>query len=115
MKNLISVTLQKIQSFLIRPVKVIDRMKEVFEGKATGEFVRLKSKMHSMKTIDGKESNTVKGVNVATEFNEFKDTLFNEKIIRHKMKRFQSKKHKIRTHEIKKIYNYRVLMTKYLF
>ena len=62
-------------------------MKEVFEGKATGEFVRLKSKMHSMKTIDGKESNTVKGVNVATEFNEFKDTLFNEKIIRHKMKK----------------------------
>ena len=55
-----------------------------------------------MKTIDGKESNTVKGVIVATEFNEFKDTLFNKKIIRHKIKRFQSKKHKIRTHKIKK-------------
>ena len=25
-----------------------------------------------------------KGVNIATEFNEFKDTLFNKKIIRHK-------------------------------
>ena len=46
-----------------------------------------------MKTIDGKESNMVKGVIVATEFNEFKDTLFNKKIIRHKIKRFQSKKH----------------------
>ena len=78
-------------------------MKEVFEGKATGEFVRLKSRMHSMKTIDGKESNMAKGVNVGTEFNEFKDTLFNKKIIRYKMKRFQRKKHKIRTHEIKKI------------
>ena len=33
-----------------------------------------------------------KGVNIATEFNEFKDTLLNKKVIRHKMKRIQSKK-----------------------
>ena len=45
------------------------------------------SKMHSMKNINGKESNTAKGVNIATEFNEFQDTLFNKKIIRHKMRR----------------------------
>ena len=32
-----------------------------------------------------------KGVNIATEFNEFKDALFNKKIIRHKMKRIQVK------------------------
>ena len=36
-----------------------------------------------MQNIDGKESNTAKGVNIATEFNEFKDTLFNEKVLRH--------------------------------
>ena len=48
-------------------------MKEVYEGKVIGQFVGLKSKMHSMKTIDGTESNTDKGVNSATEFNEFKD------------------------------------------
>ena len=42
--RLISVTLLKIRSFLIRPIKVIGRMKKVFEGKATGEFVHLKSK-----------------------------------------------------------------------
>ena len=35
--------------------------------------------MHSMKTIDGNESNTAKGVNIATGFNEFKTTLFNKK------------------------------------
>ena len=46
-----------------------------------------------MKNIDNKKSNTAKGVNITTEFNEFKDTLFNKKIIRHKIKRFQSKKH----------------------
>ena len=32
-----------------------------------------------------------------------KDVLFNEKIIRHKMKRIQSKKHKLGTYEIHKI------------
>ena len=37
-----------------------------------------------MKTIDGKESNTAKGVNTETGFNEFKETFFNKKIIRHK-------------------------------
>ena len=57
----------------------------------------------SNKNIDGEESNTAKGVNIATEFNEFKGTLFNKKIIRHKMKRMQSKKHKIETYEISKI------------
>ena len=33
-----------------------------------------------MKKIDGKESNTANGVNIATEFNEFKDVLFSKKI-----------------------------------
>ena len=35
--------------------------------------------MYSMKSIDGKESNTAKGVNIATEFNELKAALFNKK------------------------------------
>ena len=67
-----------------------------------------------MLSDDGKESNTAKGVNIATEFNDFRDSLFNTKVLRHKMKRIQSKKHKLGTYEIKKYY-YRVLMTKGLF
>ena len=55
-------------------------MKDVSEGKIIDEFVGLKSKIHSMKSIDGKEPNTAK------EFHEFKDTLFNKKVVRHKMK-----------------------------
>ena len=77
--------------------KVISKMKDVPEGKINDEFVGLKSKVYSMKNIDGKESNTAKGVNIATEFNEFKDTLFHKKLVKHKMKRIQSKKHKIGT------------------
>ena len=83
--------------------KVIGKMKDESEGKIIDEFVGLKSKMYSMKNIDGKESNTAKGVNIATEFNEFKDTLFNKKILRHKMRRIQTKKHKLGTYEINKI------------
>ena len=75
-------------------------MKDESEEK---KFVGLKSKMYSMKNIDSKESNTAKGVNIATKFNEFKDTLFNKKVIRHKMRRIQSKKHKMGTYEINKI------------
>ena len=59
--------------------------------------------MYSIKKIDGKEHNTVKGVSIATEFDKFKDVLFNEKIIRRKMKRIQSKKHTLGSYEIDRI------------
>ena len=77
-------------------------MKDESEGKIIDEFVGLKSKMYSMKNIDSKESNTAKRVNIAIEFNEFKDTLFNKKVLRHKMRRIQGKKHKMGTYKINK-------------
>ena len=43
--------------------------------------------MYSMKKINCKESNIAKGVNIASEFNKFEGTLFNTKIVRHKMGR----------------------------
>ena len=89
-------------------------MKGEPEGKIIDEFVGLKSKMYSMKNIDGKESNTAKGVNIATEFNEFKNTLFCKKIIRHKMRRIQGKK-KIWDHAKSTKYHYLFLMVKDLF
>ena len=67
-------------------------MKDTSQGKMIDEFVGLKSKICSIKTIYGKVSNTAKGVNIATAFNEFKDTLFNQKVLRHNMKRIQSEK-----------------------
>ena len=87
---LILVTIQKIQIFFDETnKKVTGKMKDESEGKIIDEFDGLKSKMYSMKNIDGKESNTAKGVNIATEFNEFKDTLLNKKIMRRKMKIIQ--------------------------
>ena len=58
-------------------------MKDESEVKIIDGFVELKSKMYSMVSDDGKESNTAKGVYIATEFNEFKDILFNKKVLRH--------------------------------
>ena len=83
--------------------KVIGKMKDEYGGVIIDQFIGLKSKMYSIKKIDGSESKTAKGVTIATEFNEFKDILFNKKIIRHKMKITQGKKHKIGTYEINKI------------
>ena len=50
-----------------------------YGGVITDQFIGLKSKMYSIKKIDGSESSTAKGVNIATEFKEFKDVLFNKK------------------------------------
>ena len=81
--------------------KVIGKMKDEYGGVIKDEFIGLKSKMYSMKKTDDSESSTAKEVNIATEFNEFK--YVNKKIIRHKMKRIQAKKHKIGAYEINKI------------
>ena len=59
--------------------KVIDKMKDEFGGVIATEFVGLKPKMYSITKIDSKECNTAKGVSIATEFDGFKDVLFNKK------------------------------------
>ena len=81
--------------------KFIGKIRDGYGGAIIDEFVGLKSKMYSIKKINGIESSPTKRVNIATEF---KDVLFNKKVIRHKMKRIQAKKHKIGTYEIDKIY-----------
>ena len=108
MKNVLSTNicliLLTIQKFFHQAnKKFIGKMKDESDGKITDEFVGLESKMYSLKSIDDKESNTAKGVNIGTEFNEFKDTLFNKKVLINKMRRIQGKKHKMGRYEINKI------------
>ena len=95
-------TIQKVQSFLFRLIKKL-LVKRKMNLKVITEFVGLKSNMYYMKNIDGKELNTAKGVNIATDFSEFKNTFFNKKLYRHKMRRIKGKIHKIGTSEINKI------------
>ena len=56
-------------------------MKDEYGGAIIDQFIGLESKMCSIKKINGSESNTTKGVNIATQFNEFEDVLFNKKVI----------------------------------
>ena len=54
-------------------------MKDEYGGAIIDQLIELKSKMYSIRKINGSESSTAKGVNIVTEFNEFKDVLFNKK------------------------------------
>ena len=81
----------------------VGRMKDEYKGIPINKFVVLKSKMHCMLSDDNKESNTAKIVNISIELEEYEETLLNKKIIRHKMKKIQSKNHKICTYEANKI------------
>ena len=90
------------------------KMKDEYKGIPIIKFVWLKSKMYSMISDDGNESNTAKEVNIATEFDEFRDALFNTKVLRHKMKRIKAKNTKLKHMKSTK-YHYPFLMMKGLF
>ena len=87
--------------------KVIGKMKDEFRGKIISEVVGLKSNMYSLGDVDNEENKKAKGVNKNVIKNirhkEYLDVLFNKKMMRHKMKRIQSKLHKIRTYDVCKI------------
>ena len=83
--------------------KVIGKMKDEFKGKKINEFVGLKSKILSLISVDDKEVTKSKGVNKKIRHEEFVDVLFNKRVIRHNMKRMQSKLHIIGTYNVCKI------------
>ena len=51
---------------------IVGKMKIAYKGIQINKFVGLKSKIHSMLSDDGKESNTAKRINAAIVFNKFK-------------------------------------------
>ena len=79
-------------------------MKDEFKGKIIAEFVGSKSKMYSLIDVDDEEVTKTKGVNKNVvkkiRYKEFVNVLFNEKVMRHNMKRIQSKLHRIGTYDV---------------
>ena len=73
--------------------KVLGKMKDELNGSKIVEFFGLKSKMYSLISVDDKEINKAKGVNKKSRHNEYLDVLFNKKVVRHNLKRIQSKLH----------------------
>ena len=61
------------------------------------------SKMYPLISVDDEEVTKGKGVNKKIRCKEFVDVLFNKKVIRHSMKRIQSKLRRIGTYDVCKI------------
>ena len=76
------------------------KIKDDFNGIKNSEFVGLKSKMYSLIDL---EVNKAKGANLMLRHKEYVDVLFGRKVVRHKMKRIQSKLHRIGTYKLNKI------------
>ena len=87
--------------------KVIGKMKDETAGVPIAEFVGLRSKMYSYVTNDEKGCKTAKGIkkNVVRNLlkhEDYKNTLFNNRQMFHKMKSIRSENHKIYSVEINK-------------
>ena len=83
--------------------KMFGKMKDEFNGVKIDEFVGLKSKIYSLIAENELEVNKAKGVNLVLRHKECFDVLFDKKVVRHKMKRIQSKLHSVGTYELNKI------------
>ena len=71
--------------------KVLGKMKDEFKGEIIREFVGLKSEMYSLITVKDQEVSKTNGVNKKIKHEKFVDVLLNKKVVRHNMKRIQSK------------------------
>ena len=70
--------------------------------------------MNSILSNDGEQSSRAKRVNIATAFNEFRDTLFNKTLTDIKWKEFKAKAIKLE-HTKSAKYHYLFLIIKGLF
>ena len=80
--------------------QIIGKMKDESRGKIISEFIGFKSKMYSLISVDDEEVANANKVNKRIRHKEFVDVLFNKKVIRHNMKRIQSKLHRIGTYDV---------------
>ena len=88
--------------------KVIGKFKDEAAGLPIGEFVGLRSKMYSYIKDDQKGGKTAKGIkkNVIKKditHENYKQTLFNNQQMYHKMKTIRSENHQLGSYEINKV------------
>ena len=88
--------------------KVIGKFKDEAAGIPICEFVGLRSKMYSYMKDNQKGGKTAKGINKNVIKNnimhdDYKETLFNNKQMYHKMKTIRSEKHQLGSYEINKV------------
>ena len=73
-------------------------MKDEYGGNVPKEFIGPRSKMYSILDTKNDEKSTHKGHNLYIKHGELCDTLFNNKVHRHKMRRIKSKNHNLITY-----------------
>ena len=83
--------------------KMVSKMKDEYVGKWILKFVGLKLKMYSILDESSNEKSTNKGHNAFIEFQEFHDTLFQKKILRHQLRGIKSNNHNLDTYKTNKI------------
>ena len=88
--------------------KVIGKFKDELGDKIMTEFVALRAKTYAYLTDDGSEHKRAKGtkkciIKRELRFENYKDSLFNDKIILKSQQRFRSDHHNVCTEEINKI------------
>ena len=78
-------------------------MKDEAAGIPITEFVGLRSKMYSYMKDNQKGGKTAKGIKNNITHENYRDTLFNNKQIHHKMKTIRSVNHQLGSYEINKV------------
>ena len=82
--------------------KVLGKMNNEYGAIPIDEYTGLRSKMYSIRNINKKRKSIHKGHNSHISGDEYYDTLFNRKILRHKMTGIKSTKHKLYTYKSNK-------------
>ena len=87
---------------------VVGKFKDEFAGKIIIEFVGLRSKLNSLTVQDDKEKKVCKGckkcvINKDLKFQDYKNTLYEQKQVNKSMNLIKSKLHKVHTEKIDKI------------
>ena len=75
--------------------KVLSKMKDEYGGNAPKDVIGLRSKIYLILDTKNNEKNTHKGHKSYIKYGDFCDTLFNKKVLRHKMRRIKSKSHNL--------------------
>ena len=102
-------TILKAHRISIRQIKkVIGKFKDEAAGVPICEFIGLRSKMYSYIKDNQKGGKTAKGIKknvIRNDINHesYKDTLFNNKQMYHKMKTIRSQNHNLGSYEINKV------------
>ena len=84
-------------------LSVLGKMKDELKGVPISDFIGSKSEMYSLISVDDEEVSKAKGVNKKMKHKGFVGVLFNRKLIRHNMKRTQSKLNRLGTYDVYKI------------